>query len=223
MLQNVWQDVRYGFRGLDRAPGVHARRDCHAGTRHRQRGRNFQRDPERSAGSGALQRRRSHRLRPDSRRHAEASRRPHGLSDCRSFSTTGNRVRYSKTSSAEVSKTRFSPPVTGRCSLPRASSRRIRFDSSACRRSSGGASSTSDVEPGAPPVFVMSHKMWLAQYSMDPGSRGSHVRAQRRANDLRRRDAAALHQAGRRSLEADEARPCRPGSNSAATSCFRRS
>src|SRR5688572_8210853 len=27
----------------------------------------------------------------------------------------------------------------------------------------------SDVEPGAPPVFVMSHKMWVAQYSMDPG------------------------------------------------------
>ena len=27
----------------------------------------------------------------------------------------------------------------------------------------------SDVEPGAPPVFVMSQKMWVAQYSMDPG------------------------------------------------------
>ena len=27
----------------------------------------------------------------------------------------------------------------------------------------------SDVEPGAPPVFVMAHKMWVAQYSMDPG------------------------------------------------------
>ena len=26
----------------------------------------------------------------------------------------------------------------------------------------------SDVMPGAPPVFVMSHKMWVAQYSMDP-------------------------------------------------------
>jgi putative ABC transport system permease protein len=26
-----------------------------------------------------------------------------------------------------------------------------------------------DVEPGAPQVFVMSHKMWVAQYSMDPG------------------------------------------------------
>jgi putative ABC transport system permease protein len=26
----------------------------------------------------------------------------------------------------------------------------------------------SDVVPGAPPVFVMSHKMWVAQYSMDP-------------------------------------------------------
>ncbi len=26
----------------------------------------------------------------------------------------------------------------------------------------------SDVEPGAPPVFVMSQKMWIAQYSMDP-------------------------------------------------------
>jgi len=26
-----------------------------------------------------------------------------------------------------------------------------------------------DVEPGAEPVFVMSHKMWVAQYSMDPG------------------------------------------------------
>ena len=25
-----------------------------------------------------------------------------------------------------------------------------------------------DVEPGAPPVFVMSHKMWVAHYSMDP-------------------------------------------------------
>ena len=24
-------------------------------------------------------------------------------------------------------------------------------------------------EPGAPPVFVMSHKMWVAQYSLDPG------------------------------------------------------
>jgi putative ABC transport system permease protein len=27
----------------------------------------------------------------------------------------------------------------------------------------------SDVEPGASPVFVMSHKMWVAQYSTDPG------------------------------------------------------
>ena len=27
----------------------------------------------------------------------------------------------------------------------------------------------SDVEPGAPPVFVMSQKMWIAQYSKDPG------------------------------------------------------
>ena len=27
----------------------------------------------------------------------------------------------------------------------------------------------SDVEPGAPQVFVMSHKMWVAQYSQDPG------------------------------------------------------
>jgi hypothetical protein len=26
----------------------------------------------------------------------------------------------------------------------------------------------SDVAPGAPPVFVMSHKMWVAQSSMDP-------------------------------------------------------
>jgi putative ABC transport system permease protein len=26
-----------------------------------------------------------------------------------------------------------------------------------------------DVAPGAPPVFVMSHKMWVANYSMDPG------------------------------------------------------
>ncbi len=25
-----------------------------------------------------------------------------------------------------------------------------------------------DTEPGAPPVFVMSHKMWVSQYSMDP-------------------------------------------------------
>ncbi len=25
-----------------------------------------------------------------------------------------------------------------------------------------------DAEPGAPPVFVMSHKMWVSQYSMDP-------------------------------------------------------
>ena len=58
--------------------------------------------------------------------------------------------------------------VTGRCSLRRASSRRIRFDSSACRRCSGGASSTRTSSPSAPPVFVMSHKMWVAQYSMDP-------------------------------------------------------
>ena len=27
----------------------------------------------------------------------------------------------------------------------------------------------SDVKPGAPPVFVMAHKMWVAQYSMDAG------------------------------------------------------
>jgi len=27
----------------------------------------------------------------------------------------------------------------------------------------------SDVEPGASPVFVMAHKMWVAHYSMDPG------------------------------------------------------
>ena len=26
-----------------------------------------------------------------------------------------------------------------------------------------------DGEPGAPPVFVMSHKMWLAHYDLDPG------------------------------------------------------
>ena len=27
----------------------------------------------------------------------------------------------------------------------------------------------SDIQSGAPPVFVMAHKMWVAQYSMDPG------------------------------------------------------
>lgn len=32
----------------------------------------------------------------------------------------------------------------------------------------GRAIVESDVAPGAPPVFVMSHKMWVAQHSMDP-------------------------------------------------------
>ena len=40
--------------------------------------------------------------------------------------------------------------------------------------------------------------------------RRTGVRAERRADDLHRRDAAAVHQAGRRSLEADEARSRRP-------------
>ena len=67
----------------------------------------------------------------------------------------------------------------------------------------------SDVAPGAPPVFVMSHKMWVAQYSTGSRRRRAHVRPERRADDLRRGDAAALHEAGGRSVEADEARPRR--------------
>ena len=34
----------------------------------------------------------------------------------------------------------------------------------------------SDGDAGAPPVFVMSHKMWLAQYSMDPHRDRPNVR-----------------------------------------------
>ena len=49
--------------------------------------------------------------------------------------------------------------------------------------------------------------------AIQPGSRGrrAHVRPERRADDVRRSDAAAIYEAGRRSVEADEARPRRPG------------
>ena len=53
--------------------------------------------------------------------------------------------------------------------------------------------------------------------------RRTHVRPERRADDVRRRDAAALHEAGRRSLEADEDRSRRSRRSSAATSSSRRS
>ena len=63
--------------------------------------------------------------------------------------------------------------------------------------------------PGAPPVFVMSHKAWADRFGADPGIVGQELRAERRAHDARRRDAAALLQAGGRRLQARAARPCR--------------
>ena len=33
----------------------------------------------------------------------------------------------------------------------------------------GRTITTADVQPGAPPVFVMAHKMWVTHYNMDPG------------------------------------------------------
>ena len=42
--------------------------------------------------------------------------------------------------------------------------RRVR----ATRHGFSGDVGPADAEPGAPPAFVMSHKMWVAQYSMDP-------------------------------------------------------
>ena len=43
-----------------------------------------------------------------------------------------------------------------------------------------------DAEPGAPPVFVMAHKMWVKHFGPDPAIVGRTLRAERRADDAGR-------------------------------------
>ena len=48
-----------------------------------------------------------------------------------------------------------------------------------------------DGKPGAPPVFVMSYKLWASRFGLDPSIVGRTLHLQRRADDARRRDARA--------------------------------
>ena len=92
----------------------------------------------------------------------------------------------------------------------------------ACPRRSAARFAADDARPGAPPVFVMSHKMWAEHFGARPGRRRPELRAERRADDARRHHAAALHSSwpptstGRsRSTAPTRAQP-------SATSCSRR-
>ena len=46
--------------------------------------------------------------------------------------------------------------------------RRTRSSSSACSAILGRALTPADAAPGAPPVFVMAHKMWVKHFNSDP-------------------------------------------------------
>ena len=47
----------------------------------------------------------------------------------------------------------------------------------------GRALTPADAAAGAPPVFVMAHKMWVKQFNARSRRRRPHVRAERRADD----------------------------------------
>jgi hypothetical protein len=65
--------------------------------------------------------------------------------------------------------------------LPPASSRRTRSGFLGVPPQLGRPITDADAAPGAPPVFVMSQKMWIAQYSQDSRGRRPYVCDQRRA------------------------------------------
>ena len=169
MLQNVWQDVRYGFRGLVTRPGFTLIAIADAGARHRQRGRDFQRHPERAARSGPVRGRRANRVRPDSRCEPQRAWWPHRLSGARVPRLPGTEPGVRRRHRRRLRRRPADDQGRHAAVCSAASSRRTPSGFSVCRRSSVAASSIPTSQPGAPPVFVMSHKMWVAQYSMDPG------------------------------------------------------
>ncbi len=66
-----------------------------------------------------------------------------------------------------------------------------------------------DYEPGAPPVFVLRYKTWIARFSGDPGILNKELRAQRRLAHPRRDHASAIRLGGRRRLDPRDAPPRR--------------
>lgn len=59
-----------------------------------------------------------------------------------------------------------------------------------------------DAQPGAPPVFVLSYKVWVKRFGMDRGIVGKNFPFEWQAYHSRRSHAAALYILGRRHLDA---------------------
>ena len=72
-----------------------------------------------------------------------------------------------------------------------------------------------DGKPGAPPVFVMSYKLWLKEFNLDPKCTGPDVRAERQGAHAGGHHAAAVHLVGSGSVDTGAARPQRSGSQAA--------
>ena len=74
----------------------------------------------------------------------------------------------------------------------------------------GRTLTSDDGKPGAPPVFVMSYKLWANRFGIDRSLIGKSLHARRRADDPHRRDAAARVEARRRCLAAGLPGPRQP-------------
>ena len=178
-----------------RAARVHAYRHPDAGPRHRQRGCDLQRHSERAARSGALCRRRSHRVRADPRREPKRARRPHRLSNARVPRLPGTKPGFRRRHRRRIRRrpsndkrrdvaVRGRPrhaqhvPLSRRAAAARAGYRRL-----GCRTRCAGGVRDVPQDVGR-----------AAQH----GSRGrrAHFRPQRRAHDVCRCHAAAFHEAG---------------------------
>ena len=66
----------------------------------------------------------------------------------------------------------------------------------------GRTTGAADATAGAPPVFVMAHKMWVKHFNADPNVVGRVLTLNGVPTTRRRRDAAAVHETGRRSVAA---------------------
>ena len=79
-----------------------------------------------------------------------------------------------------------------------------------------------DGTPGAPPVFVMSYKLWASRFGLDPSIVGRTFTFNERPDDTRRRDARAGLEARGGRVAAAAPRPGRSGGCVTATSASRR-
>ncbi len=97
------------------------------------------------------------------------ARRAHRHFRRRSFSIIRSRARSSKTSSAAAFEDALLTTKDGTLQFAAGLVTPNTFRFLGVPPQLGRGIVDADVEPGAPPVFVMSQKMWVAQYSMDPG------------------------------------------------------